>query len=900
MRVELTVVDAKDLKALYFDLNYDDSRYIPVRAEATGVLAGSDSDKLLQLAVLDDAGTVHAGQVLARPAQQQGFTGSGVLATVTFRPGPASVSAHTVTKAPVSDASATVLTYDAVANSLSWGYCCSGDYDQNGLVTISDLTGLAVHYGATGGPFDKVSIESVVDGDGNGEINIQDITPIGVNFDRHIESYNLYTSAGTGSYPASNAEASVISPTANIPYAQFTGSVTSGRLQYSYQLGAHPALNYWVRPADAGTEGTASNMVSVPATNNAPTIDSVMPGAVSIASGATTSIDVLASDADGDTLSYSYSASNGTVTGSGNSVTYTAPVVVADEQVTVTVGVNDGKGGSDSAQIQINIVAPAQHWNFMVWVAGDNNLAQEAVADINEMEAVGSTEDVRVFVGFDIDPNIASGVSGTNEVHFIKVVQDGNPNVIRTDGDPANMSFPRAGYNSADPAHVRQFVDWVNANFPAQHTALVLWNHGDGWIPGTKTFSNLTAETRADKRERMLRGHNQLLRLMHPSRGTSGVLADDTNGDLWNLSNNESIVSALSGLHFDVLEFDACNMGQLEALYDYRNVADVLVGSECLVPGTGLPYSDILNAFNAAPTRSANGLGSTMVDKFVSYYTATGEYAILSSMDSSKLDTLTSALAAFAGEVTTKAGAESQHVKDAISGAFEPDAGDGSRDLSGFLTAYNGLTTDASIKARIGAAQAALNAALLDFDQFDQAGSNGTTVWLPSDGWFDATHISEYDSLAFDNATGWLAMLQATGVPGGGGGGSYDVNAPWSYGDYIVFDWGDNNADADMAVTDPSFGFWSPSFGDQDTPDMSLSLDSADSGQPQEWAQLKIGAEPGEYYFDLHWYSYNGPPPPTLDVSVKLYDMNMQFKQDLGVCSIANVDDYVGYCVLYF
>src|SRR5947207_1153513 len=91
---------------------------------------------------------------------------------------------------------------------------------------------------------------------------------------------------------------------------------------------------------------------------------------------------------------------------------------------------------------------PAGHRTAEV---GDN-LDPEGVLNLNHMESVGSTTDVRVFAGYDIDPALVSGnVSGIDMVHFIKVVHDSNVDAINVGGDPANQSFPRAGYNSADP-----------------------------------------------------------------------------------------------------------------------------------------------------------------------------------------------------------------------------------------------------------------------------------------------------------------------------------------------------------------------------------------------------------------------------------------------------------------
>ena len=62
---------------------------------------------------------------------------------------------------------------------LSWEYRNIGDYDQNGTVGISDITPLAMLYGAHVGE-DPLAV--VVDGDGSNVVEIGDITPIAMNY----------------------------------------------------------------------------------------------------------------------------------------------------------------------------------------------------------------------------------------------------------------------------------------------------------------------------------------------------------------------------------------------------------------------------------------------------------------------------------------------------------------------------------------------------------------------------------------------------------------------------------------------------------------------------------------------------------------------------------------------
>ncbi|MCB1220640.1 MAG: PKD domain-containing protein [Planctomycetales bacterium] len=173
-----------------------------------------------------------------------------------------------VLAAPATPASAAKLALDELTLTLSWGYACQGDYDQNREVNIADLSPLGSGFGTTTnglGPFPPGSVESMVDGDSNGELNIADLSPIGSNFGRRVEKYNIYRSLSIDDLPASNGGpvGSGAELLGSLPHNQATGIPSQGQLQFSFQLeNAAPGWFYFVRPADGNSEGTPSNVAS--------------------------------------------------------------------------------------------------------------------------------------------------------------------------------------------------------------------------------------------------------------------------------------------------------------------------------------------------------------------------------------------------------------------------------------------------------------------------------------------------------------------------------------------------------------------------------------------------------------------------------------------------------------
>jgi PKD repeat protein len=178
---------------------------------------------------------------------------------------------------PMGEASATVLSYNASASTLSWRYYSNGDYNQDGLVSISDLTPLGQHYGESSPlsgdqPFPPDSLGAVIDGNGDGIINISDITQIGQNYGVRVDGYRIYAAEVTHPYPVEpaepNREGAMLLTTVDMD----AGSTIPGerRRFYSQVVPTEEKQYYWVRPYHGYADGVASNLVEVLVPPNQP------------------------------------------------------------------------------------------------------------------------------------------------------------------------------------------------------------------------------------------------------------------------------------------------------------------------------------------------------------------------------------------------------------------------------------------------------------------------------------------------------------------------------------------------------------------------------------------------------------------------------------------------------
>ena len=244
--------------------------------------------------------------------------------------------------------------------------------------------------------------------------------------------------------------------------------------------------------------------------------------------------------------------------------------------------------GSASYTLTIDIVSggeqPSQQyqWVFAVYLDADNNLDSYGVSDLDEMKQVGSTNDVLIIALVD---RAQSGAA-----------------IYRVDSGALTLLEDLGEVNMGDPNTLKYFVDYMFNNYQAEHYALILWDHGGGWV-----------------------------------------------GACWDDSNNndhltlDEIQQALSGHHIDLIGFDACLMATIETAYELKDYADVLVASEETEPGDGWPYDTILSALTQTPTMTPQELGKTIVEKYIAYYGTSGSQT-MAAIDLTKITDVAQAL----------------------------------------------------------------------------------------------------------------------------------------------------------------------------------------------------------------------------------------------------------------
>lgn len=244
----------------------------------------------------------------------------------------------------------------------------------------------------------------------------------------------------------------------------------------------------------------------------------------------------------------------------------------------------------------------------LAYIIAENSLSSFAQEDIDEMKQ-----------------GIANNMPDNNNM-LVYVDDTKNPRILRLykSGTTARCDTVyqyTENKISTDPAVFQQVLNYTIDNYPAKNYGLVMWSHGDGWLPATQKVDT-----------RMIGIDNGM-----DNTSNSGPEMDIT--DMASVLN--TVIANKTKSKFDFILFDACFMQGVEVAYELRNCANYIVGSPTEIPGPGAPYQNMIAPFFAT-TFDAN----SMVNAYYNYYINDATYgAAISAFKCSEMENLAAATA---------------------------------------------------------------------------------------------------------------------------------------------------------------------------------------------------------------------------------------------------------------
>jgi hypothetical protein len=298
-------------------------------------------------------------------------------------------------------------------------------------------------------------------------------------------------------------------------------------------------------------------------------------------------------------------------------------------------------------------------WAVFAYMAADCNLAEPMFDDLLEMKKVGSSEDIHALALFD-GPLLADSFfsrlnAGTRLAEDIVL----RFNELRT-SEAATLTMALR----------------VASAYPAKRRMLLLSGHGMGWR-GALVDENIG-----------MRYRREPARLRLPGPGTEcDARLHNCLQRVQERLNRELEKPAATRLRYDVLGFDACYMGNIEAIAPLAGEADFLVVSEDMMPGEGLAYGSILTELHRNPTKSPAQLAEYIVSATNCFYESAGPPArriTLAALEAEQLASFGDAFVRLAQALDPTVPASLAAVRYAMEKAWA-FAATGTIDLKGFV-----------------------------------------------------------------------------------------------------------------------------------------------------------------------------------------------------------------------
>lgn len=403
-----------------------------------------------------------------------------------------------------------------------------------------------------------------------------------------------------------------------------------------------------------------------------------------------------------------------------------------------------------SMPIGATTAPPPKKWTILYYLDGKNNLSPMAAHSFDALDQVGSDDNVNLVTQLGLPKkNVMQGL-----------IEKGGGTAMLAEVGEKDMG-------SAD--NLKDFIKWGMKNYPAEHYALVMWDHGAGF--------------------------------------KGSMVDDETNHMITNqeLAGALNSVNQETGHKIDVLNWNACLMQQAEVGYELRNSARYMVGSEEVEAGLRIPLpgvfgttpqhevaKDVKEACQTKGDLTPEEMAKLFVFEAKNQFGSSMFTPTQSAIDLSKMDNVAKNIDGLAGALLDAIDADPKmldHIRGNVKSAQHFLAADmyiepyvDYRDLGDFCRVVEKDPKLNAVNPKVGEAARSLMASLQDAIVAEQhapistfggrslEGASGMSIYLPRDYGFDkigkssidgiqngGTHGHEKTALAKD--TRWEALI---------------------------------------------------------------------------------------------------------------------------------------------
>ena len=247
---------------------------------------------------------------------------------------------------------------------------------------------------------------------------------------------------------------------------------------------------------------------------------------------------------------------------------------------------------------------------ILLYCAGNNSLSGDLVLDYDMLKnswLPGEKEKDKILL-------IYKHVRNT-EPQLVRLCRDRKGNTVET----ILRTYP-ASTGSALASTLKTVLADAEAEWPSERHSLVLWSHATGYLP-SGYYGSPTDQAAPQSAAAPL----------------SFAQDSDTKAEM----EITELREALGAIHYELILFDCCFMGNVETAYELRHNCDYIVASPAEILADGFPYATIIEPMFSLPAEEA---ARTLCRHYMDFYRNSGTpYATVSLLKTSELEGLAAA-----------------------------------------------------------------------------------------------------------------------------------------------------------------------------------------------------------------------------------------------------------------
>ena len=241
-------------------------------------------------------------------------------------------------------------------------------------------------------------------------------------------------------------------------------------------------------------------------------------------------------------------------------------------------------------------------WTILLYVVSDDKdtgLQEANARGVQDMVRAGAPAGCEILAIEDLTNEkggggIFGGLFGDKK--------DGGASIFTISKDGVKVEKKLGEVNMGSPYVLWDFFKWANEKHPAKRYALIFNSHGSGIFSWRGTGGTSSSNPGAVD--------------FNPDR----FVAYDTNdSDCLSVFEIVAVLKAFQtklngGRQLNVMGFDACLPASIEALYQFRDSCEAMIGSADTTPLTGFPYGSIMRSLAKTVPADAKAFAQAVSD----------------------------------------------------------------------------------------------------------------------------------------------------------------------------------------------------------------------------------------------------------------------------------------------